>query len=186
MDLEAGAPHLVTGLFKDSVQVMLVGSDGANVRQEPGTANLSFIADEVDELHSACRDAAVEVIVEPGDRDDGQRDFAIRDQMGTYWCSGVLRDYRVGVPLLLASRRVRTGWRRGEAPIRGASERQRRTQAYGRVTYWRTKSICSAVTGEVKWVGMCWRRWAMVWTKLPGAARSWRMSQAPTTMPVRP
>lgn len=82
LDFETGPPHFVTGLFKDAVQVMLIGSDGVNVRQEPGTANLNFFADEVDELFSACLDAAVEVIVEPADRDYGQRDFAIRDPDG--------------------------------------------------------------------------------------------------------
>jgi catechol 2,3-dioxygenase-like lactoylglutathione lyase family enzyme len=82
LDFETGAPHFVSGLFKDAVQLMLIGSDGVNVRQQPGTANLNFFADEVDELFSACRDAAVEVIIEPGDRDYGQRDFAIRDPDG--------------------------------------------------------------------------------------------------------
>lgn len=82
LDFETGAPDFVAGLFKDEIQVMLIGSTGVNVRQEPGTANLSFFADEVDELFSTCRDAAAEVIVEPGDRDYGQRDFAIRDPDG--------------------------------------------------------------------------------------------------------
>jgi catechol 2,3-dioxygenase-like lactoylglutathione lyase family enzyme len=82
VDFETGAPDFVTGLFKDAVQVMLIGSDGVNVRQRPGTANVNFFADEVDDLFSACRNAAVEVIVEPGDRDYGQRDFAIRDPDG--------------------------------------------------------------------------------------------------------
>lgn len=82
LDFEVGAPAFVTGLLKDSVQVMLVGANSMHVRQPPGTANLSFVADEVDALYSACRAAAVEVIVEPGDRDYGQRDFAVRDPDG--------------------------------------------------------------------------------------------------------
>ena len=82
LDFESGAPHFVRGLFKDAVLVILVGSNGVNVRQQPGTSNLSFFADEVDELFSTCRNSAAEVIIEPGDRDYGQRDFAIRDPDG--------------------------------------------------------------------------------------------------------
>ena len=82
LDFEVGAPDFVAGLFKDSVQVMLIGADGVNVRQAPGTANVHFLTDEVDDLFSTCREAGLEVLVEPGDRSYGQRDFAVRDADG--------------------------------------------------------------------------------------------------------
>jgi catechol 2,3-dioxygenase-like lactoylglutathione lyase family enzyme len=82
LDFEAGAPDFVAGLFKDAVQVLLIGADGANVRQKPGTANINFFTDEVDELFAICRESGVEVVIEPGDRPYGQRDFAIRDPDG--------------------------------------------------------------------------------------------------------
>jgi catechol 2,3-dioxygenase-like lactoylglutathione lyase family enzyme len=82
LDFATGPPDYVVGLFKDEVQLMLIGSNGVNARQQPGTANISFFADEVDQLFARCSDAAVEVIVAPGDRDYGQRDFAIHDPDG--------------------------------------------------------------------------------------------------------
>ena len=82
VDFETGPPHFVMGLVRDAVQVMLIGADGPNVRQRPGTGNVSFLTDQVDALFAACREAGLEVIVEPGDRDYGQRDFAIRDPDG--------------------------------------------------------------------------------------------------------
>ena len=88
VDFETGPPGFVTGVVKDSVQVMLIGADGVNARQRPGTANVSFLTDEVDELFEACRTAGIEVIVAPADRDYGQRDFAIRDPDGNVMVFG--------------------------------------------------------------------------------------------------
>ncbi len=82
LDFETGAPGLVSGLYKDAVQLMLIGAESPNARQGPGTANVSFFTDEVDDLFAACRDAGAEVLVEPADREYGQRDFAVRDPDG--------------------------------------------------------------------------------------------------------
>jgi uncharacterized glyoxalase superfamily protein PhnB len=70
---------------------MLIGAEGVNARQQPGTANVSFFTDEVDELFAACRRSGVAVIVEPGDRDYGQPDFAIRDPDGNVMVFGCAR-----------------------------------------------------------------------------------------------
>ena len=79
VDFDAGE---VVGLLHGDVMIYLISDASANRRQEAGTANLNFMVDEVDDLFEQCRAAGAEVLVEPGDRSYGQRDFAIRDHDG--------------------------------------------------------------------------------------------------------
>ena len=73
----------VLGLHKDKVLVLLISQDSENVRQPPGSSNISFLTDEVDSLYERCTSAGVTILVEPEDRPYGQRDFAIRDPDGS-------------------------------------------------------------------------------------------------------
>lgn len=72
----------VLGLLQNKVLVLIIDQDSENVRQPPGTSNISFLTDEVDSLFDRCASAGVPILVEPGDRSYGQRDFAIRDPDG--------------------------------------------------------------------------------------------------------
>ena len=72
----------VAGLIKDNVLILLMGQDSENVRQPPGSSNISFLTDEVDLLYNKCLAARANILVEPGDRTYGQRDFALRDPDG--------------------------------------------------------------------------------------------------------
>jgi catechol 2,3-dioxygenase-like lactoylglutathione lyase family enzyme len=73
----------VLGLLKDDVLILLISQDSENVRQPPGSSNVSFLTSEVDQLYRNCVAANAEVLVTPGDRPYGQRDFAIRDPDGS-------------------------------------------------------------------------------------------------------
>ena len=62
-----------------NVLIYLIAESSENKRKPGGSANLSFMVDEVDELYERCCAAGSEVLVKPGDRVYGQRDFAISD-----------------------------------------------------------------------------------------------------------
>lgn len=79
VDFDAGE---VAGMLHGNVMIYLISESSENRRQPAGSSNLNFIVDEVDDLFARCREAGAEVIVEPGDRPYGQRDFAIRDRDG--------------------------------------------------------------------------------------------------------
>ena len=79
IDFDAGE---VAGLLHGNVMIYLIAESSEHQRQPAGSANLNFMVDEVDGLYERCREAGVEVLVEPGDRVYGQRDFAIRDADG--------------------------------------------------------------------------------------------------------
>ena len=79
VDFDAGE---IAGLLHGSVMLYLIDQSSENQRQPAGSANLSFMTDEVDELCERCRRAGAEVFVEPDDRPYGQRDFAVRDRDG--------------------------------------------------------------------------------------------------------
>ena len=80
VDFDAGD---VLGLVKDDVLVLLISENSENVRQPPGSSNISFLTNEVDALFAKCAAAQVSILVEPGDRPYGQRDFAIKDPDGS-------------------------------------------------------------------------------------------------------
>ena len=80
VDFDAGE---VLGLVKDEVLILLISQDSENVRQPPGSSNISFLTDEVDLLYGNCAVANADILVEPGDRPYGQRDFAVRDPDGS-------------------------------------------------------------------------------------------------------
>ena len=82
VEFEWGEPLTMVGLCKDAVEVHLFSSLHENARQPPGTANISVLTDEVDELFERCRASAAEVLIEPGARPYGLIDFAIRDPEG--------------------------------------------------------------------------------------------------------
>ena len=60
--------------------IYLIFESSENRRLPAGTANLNIMDDEVDDLFERCREAGAEVLVEPGGRVYGQRDFAISDR----------------------------------------------------------------------------------------------------------
>ncbi len=51
VDFDAGE---VVGLLKDKVLILLISQDSENVRQLPGSSNISFLTDEVDLLYEKC------------------------------------------------------------------------------------------------------------------------------------
>jgi len=73
----------VLGLVKDGVLILLISQNSENARQPPGSSNVGFLTDEVDSLYDRCVAASVEILVEPGDRPYGQRDFAVSDPDGS-------------------------------------------------------------------------------------------------------
>jgi catechol 2,3-dioxygenase-like lactoylglutathione lyase family enzyme len=79
LDFDSGD---VIGLVNSNVLILLIDQESENVRQPPGSSNISFLTDEVDSLFSRCASAKVDVIERPADRPYGQRDFAIRDRDG--------------------------------------------------------------------------------------------------------
>ena len=79
IDFDAGE---VSGLLHGNVLIYLIAESSENKRKPAGSANLCFMVDEVDELYERCCAAGSEVLVKPGDRVYGQRDFAISDRDG--------------------------------------------------------------------------------------------------------
>ena len=79
VDFDAGE---IAGLLHGSVMIYLIDQSSENQRQPAGSANLSFMTNEVDKLCERCRGAGADVFVEPDDRPYDQRDFAIRDRDG--------------------------------------------------------------------------------------------------------
>jgi len=89
LDFDAGD---VAGLVRDGVLVLLIDAESPNARQAAGSGNVSFLTTEVDALHRRCRTAGADIIVEPGDRPYGQRDFALRDPDGNVLVFGCALD----------------------------------------------------------------------------------------------
>ena len=80
IDFDAGD---VVGLLKDEVLIMLISEKSENVRQPAGSSNVSFLTYEVDALYDRCVAARADILVAPGDRPYGQRDFAVKDPDGS-------------------------------------------------------------------------------------------------------
>ena len=82
VDFDAGE---VVGLLHGNIVIYCITDTSENNRQPAGSANLNFMVDEVDDLYDKCVAVGIEVLVEPGDRPYGQRDFAIRDHDGNVY-----------------------------------------------------------------------------------------------------
>ena len=84
-----GSVTKFVGLLHGDVMIHVIEESSDKARQPAGSGNISLFVDEIDELFTSCRRNGVTVIVEPGDRVYGQRDFAIRDDDGnvlTFGC----------------------------------------------------------------------------------------------------
>ena len=82
VDFVYGDPEFYAGLIKDDVELHLIAETSPNAKQSAGNGYLSILTDEVDELCRKLIAANIEIVVPPGDRDYGLRDFNIQDPDG--------------------------------------------------------------------------------------------------------
>ncbi|MAI42547.1 MAG: hypothetical protein CMP95_08815 [Gammaproteobacteria bacterium] len=87
LDFVFGKPQFYAGVRKDQVELHLVAENHA--RQPRGSASVSILIDEVDIFHATIKGLGVEILVAPGDRDYGLRDFSCRDPDGNIFHFGV-------------------------------------------------------------------------------------------------
>jgi catechol 2,3-dioxygenase-like lactoylglutathione lyase family enzyme len=106
-DFTYGEPPAFAGMSLDRVQIFLDGGTPSS-----GGASVFFMVGDADELHAFHRAGGVTVIVEPGDRDYGIRDYTILDLDGNRLTFGhrlpnrepALPIERVDVPVRLEKR----------------------------------------------------------------------------------
>ena len=87
LDFVYGQPQFYAGVCKDQVEIHLVEENHA--RQPVGNASVSILIDEVDIFYATIKGLGVEILVAPGDRDYGLRDFSCRDPDGNIFHFGV-------------------------------------------------------------------------------------------------
>jgi uncharacterized glyoxalase superfamily protein PhnB len=72
-----GDPPTFAGVKLGEVQLFL-----AQGTPNPAGCSVQFVVDDVDALYAFHRATGVEIVVEPGDRDYGLRDYSVRDLHG--------------------------------------------------------------------------------------------------------
>ena len=82
IDFVYGDPEFYAGLIKDDLELHLIADSSPNAKQPAGNGYLSILTDEVDDLCQKLIAADIEILVPPGDRDYGLRDFNIEDPDG--------------------------------------------------------------------------------------------------------
>ncbi|MEM7208284.1 MAG: glyoxalase superfamily protein [Pseudomonadota bacterium] len=80
VSFEWGEPPIYVGLHKDGVEIHL--NSASNAPHEAGRGELSISTDEVDQLYEQCVQHGVEIMIAPGNREYGMRDFGIKDLDG--------------------------------------------------------------------------------------------------------
>lgn len=77
VSFEWGKPLAYIGLERDNVSIHL--SDEKQSRHEAGKSNITIVTNEVDKYFKHCQSLGIKIVIEPGDRDYGMRDFGIED-----------------------------------------------------------------------------------------------------------
>ena len=80
LDFQWGEPLAYAGIRRDAVCIHLIHERAS--RQISGTGSVAITANEVDAYHALCVRAGVDVLVPPGNRPYGLRDFSVHDPDG--------------------------------------------------------------------------------------------------------